>query len=308
LPVAELHDEAPHEVPLGAVQVPLPAHEARVQPATLSVQVPCGSMPTGTLEQVPLTPPVSAAEQALQPLQLEAGVSQQTVSTQLPVKHMVPVEQVMPLLSCGVQVLPAPQYSLAAQSVIALQPHMPLARQILLSLLLAQGEQMPPERPQAVFAVPGWQALPSQQPPLQPSPPVQSVEQWLSVLQAWLAGQFDAMLQPQVPPPPDASAMHLLPLVLGEVQLVQLFPVSPQAVSAMPVAQVPAAQQPPLHWKPPTQLVEHSWVEVLQALPVEQSPGRVQPHLPPPAVVTQAWLSAPIWQFTQALPVEPQVF
>jgi hypothetical protein len=117
-----------------------------------------------------------------------------------------------------------------------------------------------------------------------------------------LAGQFDAVLQPQVPPLPDVSAMHLLPIVLVTPQLMQLFPVSPQAASAVPAAQVPALQQPPLHWKPPAQLVEHSFVVVLQALPVEQSPGTVQPHLP----ATQTWLSAPVEQLRQAPPIAPQ--
>lgn len=93
-----VHVDAPQLVPIGALQVPSPAHLASWQVATLSVQVLCGSWPIGTLVQVPTEP---ATLQALQPLHDDAALSQHTLSTQLPVMHSLPPPQTAPWAFCA---------------------------------------------------------------------------------------------------------------------------------------------------------------------------------------------------------------
>ena len=73
-----------------------------------------GSVLDETFPHVPSLPPVFAAEQArhVPP----HGVAQQTVSMHCPVRHSVPVVQVVPVASFGTQI-PATQYEVLTQPV-----------------------------------------------------------------------------------------------------------------------------------------------------------------------------------------------
>jgi hypothetical protein len=92
-------------------------------------------------------------------------------------------------------------------------------------------------------------------------------------LQAVPVGQSVTVLQPQAPP------MHCAPS--EPPQVLQLAPVAPQAAGALPATQLVPSQQPPLHTSPLAQLVEQVCDDRLQAVPLGQSPGTLQPHTPP---------------------------
>jgi hypothetical protein len=88
--------------------------------------------------------------------------------------------------------------------------------------------QSAPVLPQWSMLVPSTQLVPSQQPPLQASPPPQLPLHWCVVgSQAWLCGQSAEVAQPQVPP------MHALPVPLV-VQSVHATPEGPHAVVLVP--------------------------------------------------------------------------
>jgi hypothetical protein len=78
--VPPAHEVAPHDVPSGAVQLPLPLHAASSQVATFAAQLPCGFVPGGALAHAPFD---VGRLHCLHPLQLACGVSQHTPSTQL---------------------------------------------------------------------------------------------------------------------------------------------------------------------------------------------------------------------------------
>jgi len=61
------------------------------------------------------------------------------------------------------------------------------------------------------------------------------------------------------------------------------------------------SQHPPLHVRPPAQLVPHVALVVLHAWAVGQSPGAAHPHVP----VRHEWPAAALVQSTQAAPVDP---
>jgi hypothetical protein len=73
------------------------------------------------------------------------------------------------------------------QSDAVAQPHVPVVSHARPFALPAQGTQAPPLRPHAALDVPGWQLVPSQQPPLQVRPPPQVVLQ-VPALHAWRVG------------------------------------------------------------------------------------------------------------------------
>jgi hypothetical protein len=86
------------------VHAPDPLQPPAVQVALEAVQLACGSCPEGTALQVPTDP---GRLQARQPLQLEAGESQHTPSTQLPVVHWLPPAQLAPPTFLATQFPPA---------------------------------------------------------------------------------------------------------------------------------------------------------------------------------------------------------
>ena len=87
------------------------------------------------------------------------------------------------------------------QLLIALQPQLlpmqvgpvPAAEQV-----AGQLTQLDPAAPHAVSTLPGWQAVPSQHPPLQASPPVHS-EEHLPLLQACRTPHSPGTWQPHRP-------------------------------------------------------------------------------------------------------------
>jgi hypothetical protein len=98
-----------------------------------------------------------------------------------------------------------------------------------------------------------------------------------------------ATLQPHTP------ATHAVPLALP-AQLMQAAPLVPQVVPPLPLTQVPALQQPPLHGWLASQVVVHALV-TLHASPIGQSPTTLQPQLPAmhcaPSAPPQVWHIAP---------------
>jgi hypothetical protein len=183
--------------------------------------------------------------------------------------------------------------------------HIPPPEQLWLPLHI---EHAPPPVPHAVEPVPGWQLVPSQQPPLHGSPPEQSVPQVLP-LQAWFIPQSAAAMQPHVPPV--APGMHALS-VEAVVQSAHMPPLSPQAPLVDPAWHITPSQHPPLQGEPGSaQLFVH--IPPMQAWSVGQSLAFVHPvafvqlpegaqfgcpnehrmHLPPPA--PHAMGSEPGW-------------
>ena len=116
-----LQDPPAQVVPAGHIaQAPAPLHMP-VRPqvvASVPVHSLSGSVPTTTAAQVPSARLVLAWEQAMQvPAQ---GMSQQTPSTQLPLRQSVATEQVDPIC-CGGMQWPPMQLFPSAQSVLAEQ-------------------------------------------------------------------------------------------------------------------------------------------------------------------------------------------
>jgi hypothetical protein len=93
-------------VPFANVHVPAPWHVAASHVAALAAHAACGSRPIGTLLHAP-TEPVRL--HALHPAQLPTGVSQQTVSTQLPEPQDTSAEQVAPSVPCAAHFIVASQ-------------------------------------------------------------------------------------------------------------------------------------------------------------------------------------------------------
>jgi hypothetical protein len=132
---------------------------------------------------------------------------------------------------------------------------------------------IPPPVPQAVEAIPDWHIVPSQQPPLHVSPPVQLLVH-LPALQASPDGQSVALAQPQVPP-----ERHTVPLELP-VQSTHAVD-DPQAVVEVPGMQVPIAppQQKPAPQAPPSQLAVQAPPEhVGVSPPHEMHAAPAEPH------------------------------
>ncbi len=129
--------------------------------------------------------------------------------------------------------------------------------------------QVPPPVPQAPLVVPGWQLVPSQQPPLHCTPPEQSVPQWL-FLHACPGEQSVEAEQPHVPP---GSQTGVEP-----EQDAQAPPPEPQAFVPVPGWHMEPSQQPPLHMRPPAHDGEHC--PPLHASPTGQSLADTHPHAP----------------------------
>jgi hypothetical protein len=132
------------------------------------------------------------------------------------------------------------------QSVAAKQPHLPATHWS--PFPPAQFVHISPPVPHAVAALPDWQVVPSQQPPLHVSPPVQLLVH-LPPLQASPDGQSVALTQPHVP-----LERHTAPFELP-VQSTHAVD-EPHAVVDVPGMQVPIAppQQKPAPQAPPSQL------------------------------------------------------
>jgi hypothetical protein len=79
------------------------------------------------------------------------------------------------------------------------------------------------------------------------------------------------------------------------------WPLEPQAMGAVPAAQVPPLQQPPLQGRATEQLVVQRCVLVSQAVPPGQSPVEPQPQAP----LTQAWPEGLPLQSMHACPSNP---
>jgi hypothetical protein len=230
--------------------------------------------------------------------------------TTLPVTH-VPAEQHPPLHGLdephAVEHVPPLQARPGRQSDAVVQPHDPDASHTRPFALPAQATHAPPLRPHAGFPVPGWQLVPSQQPPLHVRPPPHPVPQ-VPALHAWWAGQSAVAPHPQVPPLSQAWPA-------GEVeQSVHAAPLVPHVAGAAPVTQsfVPVtSQQPPLQAMVvplTTHVLLHEPVVVSHAWPVGQSLLWTQRHFPPThefvpehgphaaPFVPQAVVEVPSWQ------------
>jgi hypothetical protein len=249
---------------------------------------------------------------------------------------------------------------LAGQSVALLQPHAPVGKQAWPIKLAVQSTHAPPLAPHSAAALPIWQLLPSQQPPLQFCELEHAPEHWcVVVLHAVPLAQSAVTLQPHAAPPmhawpvafieqsthavpplpqkpaavpalqvptvmpfgiaqqplahgeeavqpepqvcvvmshaePGQSAAELHPhwpithaCPLGAVeQSTHASPLAPQLDAPVPTLQLPPEQQPPLHACDAEQLVVHRCVVVLHAVFIAQSPVALQPHAPPPAIIS----------------------
>jgi hypothetical protein len=132
---------------------------------------------------------------------------------------------------------------------------------------IEQSTQALPEGPQAPGELPMLQVPPPatviQQPPEHGRDALQLVTHSCNaVSQEEPAGQSATPPQPQRPPP--LVATHTLP-VEAVPQSSQTAPVSPQAPTMEPVAQVPPLQQPPLQSWVLEQLLVHRCVKMSQA-------------------------------------------
>jgi hypothetical protein len=175
---------------------------------------------------------------------------------------------------------PPPQVSGAVQLLFDVHPQAPDTHAVPAAELV-QFAHAPPTGPQVAGAVSAvWQVVPSQQAPLQTSPPLQAVLQVFAAEQAFPVGQSPAAPQPHVPP-----SWQTCPALCVE-QSVHAPPLTPQSVPpAAPVWQVPPvrSQHPVLHSRvtPPTTHVPlHECVVVLQAWLVGQSVTELQPQAP----------------------------
>jgi hypothetical protein len=125
--------------------------------------------------------------------------------------------------------------------------------------------------PQVVFAVPAMQIpllVAEQQPVGQGVLESQArTQRWVVVSQAAVVeGQLAMVLHPHCPPPVTATQMFpAVPAVYSAGQSRQAPPSLPQAVLAVPAAQVPLSQQPPLQGWFTLQVVVQVWVVVSQA-------------------------------------------
>jgi hypothetical protein len=145
--------------------------------------------------------------------------------------------------------------------------------------------------------LPAAQLPPEQQPPLHGAVIEQLLVQ-LPPLHAVPIGQSAAVAQPHAP------ATHAWPIALA-VQSTHCDCAAPHAVACVPAAQVPFAQQAPLHGCTDEQLVVHRCVEPLQAASTGQSAAPLQPHAPPFTARTQVEPIALPAQLTHIAPVEP---
>jgi hypothetical protein len=119
---------------------------------------------------------------------------------------------------------PARQAWLTGQSAeVTHGPHVPVT----VHEPASHGEQAPPVSPQAVDVVPGWQTVPSQQPPLQVRLPVQLEEHVPEDPQALPLEQSSSLTQPHLP-----LVRHAEPF--SPVQMLQLPPLPPHAAGAVP--------------------------------------------------------------------------
>jgi hypothetical protein len=112
--------------------------------------------------------------------------------------------------------------------------------------------------------------------------------------QAKPPGQSACVLQPHAP------AMHTAPALPPHATHAP--PDEPQIALAVPGAQLPALQQPPLHGWVTEQLVVHTCAPTSHERPGAQSVATLQPQLPP----MHAWPKLALEQSTHALPTGPQ--
>jgi hypothetical protein len=96
--VPDAHAVCPQLVPFVSVHVPAPWQVSASHVAVFAAQTACGSFPMGTFVHVPTEP---ARLHALHPVQVASGVSQQTVSTQLPMAHDALLAHVAPSTDCA---------------------------------------------------------------------------------------------------------------------------------------------------------------------------------------------------------------
>jgi hypothetical protein len=155
-----------------------------------------------------------------------------------------------------------------AQSAALLQPHAPLKQRWPAVALVQLRHTLPV--PHAAPVVPAAHVTPLQQPPLHHTPPPQVVVQ-----RRWTGSQAKPTAQSAEVVQPHAPATQVCPWVLA-LQSAQV-PAAPHAVGVLPVAQVPLAQQPPLHGAAPLQAVPQA--PFRHACPSGQSLALVQPHL-----------------------------
>jgi hypothetical protein len=127
--LAPLHEAALHTWLLPTLrQAPAPSHIPSVPHSLVAVTSShwlCGSWPSSTGAHVPSLLPVSAAEQALQPMQ---APSQQTPSMQLPsahsllAEHLLPTGKLVPPLVPAELVVPAVPVPVAPAVVVPAVP------------------------------------------------------------------------------------------------------------------------------------------------------------------------------------------
>jgi hypothetical protein len=195
---------------------------------------------------------------------------------------MVPATQLVPLQQPPLQVWPAAQpveqvcivrlHALpTGQSLGVLQPQVPAMQ--LWPLAFAVQSLQVPMVPHADGDVPGWH---------EPDPPQQPLEHGCAtphaVVHTCAPTSHEAPLQSLDELQPHTPLMHAVPSA-EVVQSTQAAPPEPQLELEMPNAQVPLAQQPPLHNCVGLHDELHLCVVVSHDSPIGQSPVTLQPQL-----------------------------
>jgi ribonuclease E len=242
---------ARHEVVAGALAQAPPAAQAPVLPHGGAAVQRASVAPVVTLAQVPLAPPVLAAEQAVQaPVQ---AVLQQNPSTQAPVAHWLAAVQVPPVAFFGVQVVPE-QKSPAMQSVSA--------PQVVLQAVAPQTSGV-----QLVVVAAGQLPAPSQLAAATATPLAQ-----LAARHDVVAGALaQAPPAAQAPVLPHGGAATQRASAVPAVAAAQV-PLAPPVLAAEQAVQAPV--QAVLQQNPSTQLPEAHWLAAVQAAPLAR-------HVPP---------------------------
>jgi hypothetical protein len=248
-PFAQL--AARHEVVEGALAQAPPAAQAPVLPQGGAAAQRVSVVPAASAEQVPLVPPVLAAEHAVQaPAQ---AVLQQNPSTQLPDRQSVAAVQAVPLAlqaAPPVQVThpPALHRAPAAQSVFV--------EQVVVHAVAPQMNGV-----QLVVVAAGQLPAPSQLAAAVATPDAQ-----LAARQDVVAGALaQAPPAAQVPVLPQGGAAAQRPSVVPAVTLAQV-PLAPPVLAAEQAVQAPV--QATLQQNPSTQLPVTHWLAAVQAVPV----------------------------------------
>jgi hypothetical protein len=255
-------------------------------------------------QSVHAPPPVPHASPAIPVTHAFVDEQQPPLHAVVPVPHVAEHVWLVVLQACPV-----------GQSVAALQPQAPLARQAFPALLPVQTAQTDPLPPHWPGMVPGWHVpeVALEQHPvghawLEPQTKVQIPPE-----QPWAPGP-QSLTEPQPHCPPPGTGSHTVPCVL-DAQLLHVPPLLPQRGAVVPATHVVPEQHPPLQGcDEPLHCDVQRCVAVSQAVIGGQSatelhPQNVEPplvsHCPPFGLDVQLTHAGAAAVVPQAAPVSP---